>query len=596
MSPHTTAKISRKLELNELANLLQADGLINQDQHNNLQLKARFRDLGQLHPLLVIADQGLKSAQPPQRILNLEFLTEWLARKVAMPYYRIDPLKIDAAAVTAVVSHSYAERNKLLPIESSSTYVVIATAEPYYTSWMDELERMLRKEIRLVLTNPADISRYIGEFYSVSRSITGAADQRGAAAAGDISNLEQLLELGKKGSLDANDQHVVSIVDWLLQYAFDQRASDIHIEPRRDKGNIRFRIDGMLHLVYQLPATIMSAVTSRLKILGRMDLAEKRRPLDGRLKTRAPNGDEVELRLSTLPTAFGEKMVMRIFDPDVLVKNFSALGFNKTEEAQWQQMIKQPNGIILVTGPTGSGKTTTLYSTLKYLAKPEINICTIEDPIEMVVPEFNQMQVHRNIDLDFASGVRALLRQDPDIIMVGEIRDMETAEMAIQAAQTGHLVLSTLHTNDAVSAITRLLDIGVPRYMISASLLGVVAQRLVRTLCPHCKQPVNTDQELWKSLSRPWKSVIPEQVMGPVGCAECRNTGYIGRSGIYEMLLMSGAIKRLVHASEGDVAAIRLQAQKEGMRPLRINGIQKVANGLTSLAEVARVAPLHDDD
>jgi general secretion pathway protein E len=318
MIKKTVAKTNHKLQLNELADLLLADGLINQDQYDNLQLKARFRDLGQLHPLLVIADQGLKSAQPPQRILNQEFLTEWLAQKVSLPYYRIDPLKIDAAAVTAVVSHSYAERNKLLPVEVSSTYVVIATAEPHLTGWMDELARVLRKEIRLVLTNPADIHRYIGEFYSVSRSVVGAADHH-AAAPGDITNLEQLLELGKKGNLDANDQHVVNIVDWLLQYAFEQRASDIHIEPRRDKGNIRFRIDGMLHLVYQLPATIMAAVTSRLKILGRMDLAEKRRPLDGRLKTRSPSGDEVELRLSTLPTAFGEKMVMRIFDPDVLV-------------------------------------------------------------------------------------------------------------------------------------------------------------------------------------------------------------------------------------------------------------------------------------
>ncbi len=586
---------ARKVELGELAEQLLTDGLINQDQHENLKLKARFRDVGQLHPLLLIADQGLKSALPPHKILNQEFLTEWLAQKAGMPYYRVDPLKIDAAAVTTVVSHSYAERNKLLPVEHSTSYVVIATAEPYDTQWVAELSRILNKDIRVVVTNPADINRYLVEFYSVSRSVLGAADQRGSAM-GDISNLEQLLELGKKGSLDANDQHVVSIVDWLLQYAFEQRASDIHIEPRRDKGNIRFRIDGMLHLVYQLPATILSAVISRLKILGRMDLAEKRRPLDGRLKTRSPSGDEVELRLSTLPTAFGEKMVLRIFNPDVLVKNFAALGFNKTEESQWQQMIQQPNGIILVTGPTGSGKTTTLYSTLKQLAKPELNLCTIEDPIEMVVPEFNQMQVQHNIDLDFASGVRALLRQDPDIIMVGEIRDMETAEMAIQAAQTGHLVISTLHTNDAVSAITRLLDIGVPRYMISASLLGVVAQRLVRNLCPHCKQPVATDAELWNNLSRPWKGPMPEQVMGPVGCAECRNTGYAGRSGIYEMLLMSGKIKRLVHTSDGDVAAIRLQAQKEGMRPLRINGIQKVANGTTSLAEVARVSPLSDDE
>ena len=586
---------SHKLELAELAQQLHGEGLISQEQLDNLLLKARFRDLGQLHPLVVIADQNLKSASAPHQLLSQDFLVEWLADKVGMPYRRIDPLKVDVASVTAVMSYAYAERNRVLPLEVGAGYVVIATAEPFYREWVDELAHILRKEIRLELVSPADISRYLVEFYTVSRSVVGAGGEQGRQAPGEITNLEQMLELGKAGSLDANDQHVVNIVDWLLQYAFDQRASDIHIEPRREKGNIRFRIDGMLHLVYQLPAAVMAAVISRLKILGRMDLAEKRRPLDGRLKTRAPEGNEVELRLSTMPTAFGEKLVMRIFDPDVLVKNFSELGFNSTEEAQWRQMIQQPNGIILVTGPTGSGKTTTLYSTLKHLARPELNICTIEDPIEMVVPEFNQMQVQANIDLGFADGVKALLRQDPDIIMVGEIRDRDTAEMAIQAALTGHLVISTLHTNDAVSAITRLIDIGVPPYMISATVLGVVAQRLVRVLCPHCKEAVAVDEEMWANLSRPWKATMPERVMAPVGCLECRQTGYAGRVGIYEMLAMSGKLKKLVNGGAVDLAALRRQAQKEGMRPLRISGIQKVAQGVTSLEEVFRVAPPYDD-
>ncbi len=586
---------SHKLGLDELAQQLFADELISEEQFENLQLKSRFRDLGQLHPIVVVADLNLKAQRPPHKLLTQDFLTEWLAQKAGIPYRRVDPLKIDVASVTSVMSYAYAERNKLLPVEVSASYVVIATAEPFFCAWTQELSHILRKEIRLELASPSDVSRYLVEFYTVSRSVVGASGEE-AKGPGEITNLEQMLELGKAGNLDANDQHVVNIVDWLLQYAFDQRASDIHIEPRREKGNIRFRIDGMLHLVYQLPSPVMAAVISRLKILGRMDLAEKRRPLDGRLKTKSPDGNEVELRLSTMPTAFGEKMVMRIFDPDVLVKNFADLGFNSTEEEQWHSMIQQPNGIILVTGPTGSGKTTTLYSTLKYLARPELNICTIEDPIEMVVPDFNQMQVQQNIDLGFADGVKALLRQDPDIIMVGEIRDMETAEMAIQAALTGHLVISTLHTNDAVSAITRLIDIGVPHYMISATLLGVVAQRLVRTLCPHCKQPVEPDAEMWSTLSRPWKSNMPARVAGPVGCLECRQTGYAGRMGIYEMLLISGRIKKLINSEDADLAAIRQQAQKEGMRPLRISGIQKVANGVTSLDEVFRVAPPYGDD
>jgi len=589
------SSFSHKLGLEEMARVLLADGIIDIEQFDLLKLKASFGNPNHLHPIVILGNQNIKSAKPPYPLLTEDYLTEWLGAHVEMEYRRVDPLKIDVAKVTSIMSYAYAERNKLLPLEVAIDHVVLGTAEPFQRDWCQELERILRKEVRLELVSPGDISRYLVEFYTVSRSVVGAAnDDR--KMPGELANFEQMLELGKSGKLDANDQHVVSIVDWLLQYAFDQRASDIHIEPRRDQGNIRFRIDGILHQVYQLPAAVMSAVTSRLKILGRMDLAEKRRPLDGRLKTKSPEGNEVELRLSTLPTAFGEKMVMRIFDPDVLVKNFAALGFNSAEETQWEQMIKQPNGIILVTGPTGSGKTTTLYSSLKYLASPEVNICTIEDPIEMVVPEFNQMQVQHNIDLGFADGVRALLRQDPDIIMVGEIRDLETAEMAIQAALTGHLVISTLHTNDAVSAITRLLDIGIPHYMISATLLGVVAQRLVRSLCPHCKKPVEPDAEMWNTLSRPWRTNVPEKVMAPVGCLECRQTGYSGRVGIYEMLLMTRNLKKLMTSENIDLGELRKQAMKDGMRPLRLSGIQKVANGQTSLDEVFRVAPPYNED
>ncbi len=586
--------IPHKLGLKEIADLLFEDGLLAKESYENIQVQARFRDGGEKHPLTLIAEQEIKSAKSPHRLLSQDFLTEWLAEKVGVGYQRIDPLKIDVASVTTAFSYAYAQRHKLLPVELKPDYVVVATAQPYVTDWQNELSHILRKEIRLVMSSPSDIDSYLVEFYTVSHSVSGASNED----AGSMSaiNNQQMLELGKVGNLDANDQHVVRIVDWLLQYAFDQRASDIHLEPRQDKGNIRFRIDGMLNTVYQLPSPVMAAVLSRLKILGRMDLAEKRRPLDGRLKTKSPDGNEVELRLATMPTAFGEKMVMRIFDPDVLVKNFTDLGFNNREEKLWKEMIGQPNGIILVTGPTGSGKTTTLYSSLKYLAKPEVNVCTIEDPIEMVVPDFNQMQVQQNIDLNFADGVRALLRQDPDIIMVGEIRDLETADMAIQAALTGHLVISTLHTNDAVAAITRLLDLGVPHYMITATLLGVVAQRLVRTLCPHCKQPVDSDTEMWNSLSRPWKAAIPEKIYGPVGCLECRQTGYVGRVGIYEMLVMSGKIKRLINSNDCDIDAVRRQAQQDEMRPMRIGGIQKVANGQTTLDEVFRVAPLYQED
>jgi len=378
-----------------------------------------------------------------------------------------------------------------------------------------------------------------------------------------------------------------------LQYAFDQRASDIHIEPRREQGNIRFRIDGALTHIYELPPAVIGAVTSRLKILARMDLAEKRKPQDGRIKTLSPSNNEVELRLATMPTAFGEKLVMRIFDPDVLLRSFEDLGLVNDDYQRWVDMAERPNGILLVTGPTGSGKTTTLYSTLKMLARPDVNVCTIEDPIEMVEPAFNQMQIQSKIDLTFASGVRALMRQDPDIIMIGEIRDPETAEMAVQAALTGHLVISTVHTNDAPSAISRLLELGIPAYLLRATLLGIMAQRLVRTLCENCKEPAEIDDDIWRELTTPWSASKPEQVYKSVGCMECRNTGYYGRKGIYEILPMSRELGRLI-TDDFDLVKLREQGMREGMRTLRLAGAHKIAAGLTTAEEVIRTAPAVD--
>jgi general secretion pathway protein E len=496
---------------------------------------------------------------------------------------------VDFAAVTGVVSNAYAARYKILPVAVTAREVTIATAEPFVTEWARELSQILRRDIRLVIANPLDITRFISEFYNLARSVKRAMEERGEATT-SIGNFEQLVELGRSGKLDANEQHVVSIVDWLWQYAFEQRASDIHLEPRRDLGIVRFRIDGVLHQVYQIPAPVMSAITSRIKLLGRMDVVEKRRPQDGRIKTMTPDGDEVELRLSTLPTAFGEKLVMRIFDPEVLVRDFRELGFSEEDARQWNSMVNEPNGIILVTGPTGSGKTTTLYSTLRQLATPEVNVCTIEDPIEMVEPAFNQTQVQHGLGLDFAAGVRTLLRQDPDIIMVGEIRDLETAEMAIQAALTGHLVLSTLHTNDAPSAITRLLDIGVPSYLIQSTLLGILAQRLVRTLCPHCKEKAAVEEAQWNELVAPWKARLPTESYRAVGCLECRMTGYLGRVGLYEMLVMNPGLRALVRP-DTDLAELREASYKAGMKPLRISGAMKVAGGFTTIPEVAAVAP-----
>src|SRR5487761_2480318 len=581
----------RKLSLAEVLNDLVADGIVGRAEADKLIADRRMQRADH-HPLAVIADQKWKSLLPPHKLLHIELLAEWLASKVGLGYFHIDPLKINFSAVTDVMSNAYAQRFKVLPVEVNSKEAVIATCEPYITEWERELKPILRLEIRRVIASPLDIARYQVEFYNLAKSIKSAAE-KGEQRSG-IGNFEQLVEMGNTNrQYDANDQHIVHVVDWLWQYAFDQRASDIHMEPRRDVGFVRFRIDGVLHQVYRIPAAVMSAMTSRIKILGRMDVVEKRRPQDGRIKTRTADGQEIELRLSTMPTAFGEKLVMRVFDPEVLVKDFSELGFSTEDASRWQQMTQRPNGIILVTGPTGSGKTTTLYSTLKSLATEEVNVCTIEDPIEMVEPAFNQMQVTHGIDLGFADGVRALMRQDPDIIMVGEIRDLETADMAIQAALTGHLVLSTLHTNDSVAAITRLLDLGVPPYLLNSTILGVMAQRLVRTLCPHCKKAGGLraeDEAAWNELVVPWKSKMPATLCRPVGCLECRMTGYLGRIGIYEILLLSPEVRKLITAA-ADLARIREQATREGMKPLRISGALKVASGVTTIEEVMKVAP-----
>ena len=585
------AAVDHRLTLAETLDALLAAGLVPREEAEKFKAERRYYK-GDVHPLSVIAEQRWKSPLPPHRTLDLDALTRWLAEWSGLDYLHIDPLKINFAAVTEVMSIAYATRFRILPVEVKPHEVVIATAEPFQRAWEAELAPILRKDIRRVISSPEDIARYQVEFYNLAKSVKGALS-RGDAAVG-VSNFEQLVELGKTNKqFDANDQHIVRIVDWLWQYAFEQRASDIHIEPRRDIGIVRFRMDGVLHQVYQLPMAVFTAMTSRIKILGRMDVVERRRPQDGRIKTRTPDGMEIELRLSTLPTAFGEKLVMRIFDPEVLVRDFSELGFGDEEAARWRDMTQRPNGIILVTGPTGSGKTTTLYTTLKALATPEVNVCTLEDPIEMIEPAFNQVQVQTEIGMGFAEGIRALMRQDPDIIMVGEIRDLETADMAIQAALTGHLVLSTLHTNDAAAAITRLLDLGVPAYLLQATLIGVMAQRLVRTLCPKCKAAAGLraeDEAQWQALVAPWKSNRPATLYRPVGCLDCRMTGYSGRLGLYEILPMSAEIKKLL-TDETDIARLREQALREGMQPLRIAGARKVAAGLTTIEEILKVAP-----
>ena len=582
-------QFSFQIDVRWCLDALLKEGRINQREVNLIATTPRRKDQLQWHPLQFIASFDLTDATTQQK-LNTQTLSQWLADKADIPFFRIDPLKVNVPEVTAVMSFEYAERHRILAVAIDSESITIGSDQPFYDDWLENLSHSVRpRQIKRVMLNPEQLNRYLVEFYQVTRAIAGAKGTGGSEAT--AKGVEALLQLGDMQNPDANDQHIVRIVDWLLQYAFDQRASDIHLEPRRQGGRVRFRIDGVLHTVYDMPAPILTAVVSRIKILGRLNVAERRKPQDGRLKTRTPKGIETELRLSTLPTAFGEKLVMRIFDPEVLVRSFEQLGLTGDDLAKWKQMAAHPNGIILVTGPTGSGKTTTLYSTLKQLATDEVNVCTIEDPIEMIEPSFNQMQVQQGIELGFAEGVRALMRQDPDIIMIGEVRDQDTADMAIQAALTGHLVLSTLHTNDAPSSLTRLHDLGVQPFLTAATILGVMAQRLIRTLCEHCKEPTSIDPESWSQLVNPWKSSPPAQIYKAVGCEQCRGTGYKGRMGLYEILVLSAEMKRLV-GDGANLNQIKKQAYQEGLQPLRLAGAKRVAQGTTTLEEVMRVVPL----
>ncbi len=575
------------LDWRHLVHWLHVDGVISEQEAARTVARCSQAESSQ-HPIVRLASVSMRRATN-QQPLDAEALVQWMARRSKLDYLRIDPLKVDVGKVADMMSAAYAERHKILPVQVTAVEVVVATAEPFVTDWIAEVERQSRRTVRRVIANPQDIHKFTAEFFTLAKSVRMAAKSGGNSGG---ASFEQLVELGKSNKqLDANDQSVVQVVDWLWQYAFDQRASDIHLEPRREQGVIRFRIDGVLHPVYQMPMGVLTAMTARIKLLGRMDVVERRRPQDGRIKTRNPRGDEVEMRISTLPTAFGEKMVMRIFDPDNAVKDLDALGFNAHDSARWETLVKRPHGIILVTGPTGSGKTTTLYSTLKRVATEEVNVSTVEDPIEMIEPAFNQTQVQPQLDFGFAEGLRALMRQDPDIIMVGEIRDLATAEMAVQAALTGHLVFSTLHTNDAPSAVTRLLELGIPSYLINATLLGVLAQRLVRTLCDQCKAPdTETTREALAEVVAPWTISGGFKPYKPVGCVDCRMTGFRGRMGLYELLVVSENFK-LKMAKEPQMASLKRQAIQDGMRPLRLAGALQVAEGHTVIGEVIAATP-----
>jgi general secretion pathway protein E len=565
---------------------------VKQDVQRMKLLKARGESLprGRMHieeeisAIEVTASLGFEMPGEPGRVLTEDIISEAVANHAGLPFKKIDPLKLNPEVTTQILSRAFARRAVAVPLDRSDDKLTIAVADPYNIEVIENIERMGYKVSR-VIAPKTDILKIITEFYGFRSSVTAAAKEMSGQV--DLGNLEQFVKMKSVSEIEATDKHIVNAVEFLFRYAFDQRASDIHIEPKREVSEVRLRIDGMLHTIHRTPKAVHPAFVSRIKMLARMDIAEKRRPQDGRIKTEYKNR-EVELRVSTMPTAFGEKIVIRIFDPDILLQDLEEIGFSPREYELFRSFIARPHGIVLVTGPTGSGKTTTLYSALKTVATSEVNVVTIEDPIEMVHDQFNQVGVQPAIGVTFGSTLRTILRQDPDIIMVGEIRDLETAENAVQAALTGHLVFSTLHTNDAPSSMTRLLDLGVAPYLISSTVIGIMAQRLIRKICKQCEKTYELLPEECQAVGLDWQKTGKIMVKYGEGCAQCRGTGYQGRTGIFEIMEVTEKIRAIMR-DKGDAELIRKAAMTDGMTVLRHAAVRKMLNGETTFDEVIRV-------
>ena len=548
--------------------------------------KDRSNGNGQVDIIDVIASLKAPREDGKTGLVDEDAIFATLAKEWDLPYKKIDPLNLDLNLVTSMIPHNFAASHLVLPIDKKDNTLFVATPVPLNLEVLDDIRRVTNLNAEAVITPRSDVKRLIDEFFGFKRSIAAAEDLFSGPSV-DLGNLEQYVRLKSDEDLPPTDQHIVNAVNHILLYAFEQRASDIHLEPKREILLVRMRIDGVLHTVYKLPKKVHNAIISRIKTLSRLDISEKRRPQDGRIKT-DKGGVEVEIRISTVPVAFGEKVVMRVMDPDILFQDLSENGFTATDLTRYKQFIQMPHGIVLVCGPTGSGKSTTLYSTLRRLSTPENNVVTVEDPIEMIHEDFNQIGVHPGIGVTFANILRTILRQDPDIIMIGEMRDLETARNAVQAALTGHLVLSTLHTNDAPSAVTRLLDLGVPSFLIQATLVGILGQRLVRKICPYCKEAFEMEAAELAELGLDIGNKGRVTLYRGKGCIKCRTTGYRGRTGIFEVLPYTESLKKLT-TTDTDVEKLRSRAREEGMFTLRESAIKKMMEGTTTFEEVLKV-------
>ncbi|HBI14688.1 MAG TPA: type II secretion system protein E [Desulfobulbaceae bacterium] len=594
------------LNSDELLDLLERQRLLTSRQRQTIttgkgrqrqKLLKRIDDNGgssdKSYPDLVdiISSFQLEIEGRPGALLDEEAIVQAVAREFRLPFKKLDPLALDMNVVTKNIPRNFAVTHLLLPFNLQNGVLEVAVYHPDNKTVLADIEQANQIKVKPYLATKSDIRKIQAEFFGFQKSIQAAESQFSGPGIGgsvDIGNLEQFVKISAAKEISSSDQHIKSAVNHLFHYALEQQASDIHIEPKREACMVRFRLDGMLHPIYRLPKAVHAAITARIKSLARMDISEKRRPQDGRIKLGVGGRKEVEIRVSTVPVSFGEKTVMRILDSDMIFQDLDQLAFSHRDRQVYDSFIHAPNGIVLVTGPTGSGKSTTLYSTLKKIATPEKNIVTVEDPVEMVYEEFNQISVQPLIDVTFATILRNILRQDPDIIMIGEIRDLETASHAVQAAMTGHLVLSTLHTNDAVSSIARLMDMGLEPFLISSTLLGCVAQRLVRKICPDCVESFSMDKEELLKLGFPVAGSGVIELKRGKGCRQCRGTGYKGRCGVFEVFVFSEQINRILRSGEG-VNEMRKVAIREGMTTLREDAWQKVKAGITTYQEALRV-------
>ncbi len=546
-------------------------------------LKSGLLNEAQVRKLIAFGEESGLSDVAAMRALGTlsePDLVQAIAGFTALPLASDEDFEfVDIA--THGISLKFLKSSVACPLRETDNAIDLAVSDPLDEFTPLALERAFNKPVELHVASHSQIERMIERFYeSSSSAMSDIVDAIGEGSDADKS-VEQLIDL-------ASETPVVRLVNVIISRAVEMRASDIHIEPFENRLHVRLRIDGVLQNVDAPPARSTAAVVSRLKIMARLDIAERRLPQDGRIQIRA-QGKEIDLRISTVPTMHGESVVLRILDKEALPLDFSRIGFGGVSGERFIEALRQPHGILLVTGPTGSGKTTTLYTALNLLNEPERKILTVEDPVEYQLPGINQIQVKPHIDLTFANALRAIVRQDPDIIMIGEMRDLETASIAVQSALTGHLVLSTLHTNDAGSSVTRLLDIGVEEYLLTSTVNGILAQRLVRTLCEYCKEPhPATDAIIAEFDSASFRRNPPAALYRPVGCEHCAGTGYKGRTVIYEFLAIDDSIRRMV-LDHADGTTIQAAAIANGMVSMREDGYMKAARGITALEEVLRV-------